>query len=161
MQNVVERAGGRDGGRPVGRAVREDCRGARQVTGAKRRFERKYEANGIVVVDDYAHHPTEIRATLAAARTLNSKRILLAFQPHRYTRTQTFRDEFATAFQAADKLWLTDIYAASEPPIPGVTSSALLNAIKASGQTDAELEPDFEKLTERLTAEAGRATWFW
>ena len=125
-----------------------------KFTGAKRRFERKYEGNGIVVVDDYAHHPTEIRATLAAARTLNFKRILLAFQPHRYTRTQTLRDQFATAFQAADKLWLADIYAASENPIPGVTSSALLNAIKAAGQTNAEWEPDFEKLTERLIAEA-------
>jgi UDP-N-acetylmuramate--L-alanine ligase/UDP-N-acetylenolpyruvoylglucosamine reductase len=125
-----------------------------KFTGAKRRFERKYEGNGIVVVDDYAHHPTEIRATLAAARTLNFKRILLAFQPHRYTRTQTLRDQFATAFHAADKLWLADIYAACEPPIPGVTSEALLSAIRVAGQTNAEWEPDFEKLTERLSAEA-------
>lgn len=125
-----------------------------KFTGAKRRFERKYEGNGIVVVDDYAHHPTEIRATLAAARTLNFKRILLAFQPHRYTRTQSLRDQFATAFQAADKLWLADIYAASEKPIPGVTSAALLEEIQTAGQTNVELEPDFEKLTERLVAEA-------
>ena len=125
-----------------------------RFTGAKRRFERKYEGNGIVVVDDYAHHPTEIRVTLAAARTLDFKRILVAFQPHRYTRTQNLRDQFATAFQAADKLWLTDIYAASEDPILGVTSSALLDAIKAAGQTNVELEPDFGKLSEQLVAEA-------
>ncbi|MGD0016500.1 MAG: UDP-N-acetylmuramate--L-alanine ligase [Verrucomicrobiia bacterium] len=125
-----------------------------RFTGAKRRFERKYEGNDIVVVDDYAHHPTEIRATLAAARTLSFKRILLAFQPHRYTRTQTLCSQFATAFQAADKLWLADIYAACEKPIPGVTSDTLLDAIKANGQTNVEREPDFEKLTERLVSEA-------
>src|SRR5262249_39788695 len=88
-----------------------------KFTGAKRRFERRYDGDGIVVVDDYAHHPTEIRATIAAAKTLGFARIVAAFQPHRYSRTQALLPEFGSAFHGADKLFLTDIYAASEQPI--------------------------------------------
>ena len=96
-----------------------------RFTGAKRRFERLYEGQDIVVVDDYAHHPTEIRATIAAARTLGFKRIIAAFQPHRYTRTQALRKEFATAFEQVDKIFFADIYAASEEPIEGVNGRTL------------------------------------
>ena len=119
-------------------------------TGAQRRFERKYDAHGITVVDDYAHHPTEIKATIAAARTLGFQRIIVAFQPHRYTRTQALRDEFATAFTGADKLFLTDIYAASEKPIEGITGRTIYDAVTTTG---CEYEPDLAKLTERLVAE--------
>ena len=120
-------------------------------TGAKRRFERKHDANGIVVVDDYAHHPTEIKATIAAARTLGFQRVIAAFQPHRYTRTQALRDDFATAFAEADKLFLADIYAASESPIPGISGKTIFDAVT---NIDKLYEPDLTKLAELLAAEA-------
>ena len=88
--------------------------------GVKRRFETKSRENDLWVVDDYAHHPTEIEATLRAARETGDHRIICAFQPHRYSRTQLLQQEFAEAFDDADVLFFTDIYAASEEPIPGV-----------------------------------------
>jgi|YelNatPaOPRAMG01_1025707.scaffolds.fasta_scaffold02533_1 UDP-N-acetylmuramate--L-alanine ligase/UDP-N-acetylenolpyruvoylglucosamine reductase len=125
-----------------------------EFTGAKRRFDRKYNAGGITVVDDYAHHPTEIQATIAAAQTLGFRRIVLAFQPHRYTRTRNLLPEFATAFRGVDKLYLTDIYAASEPPLPGITGQLLFGAVKGGGQKDAVYEPDFDRLMEALYRDA-------
>ena len=125
-----------------------------QFTGAKRRFERRYDAAGIVVVDDYAHHPTEIAATLAAARTLGFQRILAAFQPHRYSRTQALQKEFATAFRQADKLFLTEVYAASEQPIAGVNGQTLCDAVLATGQAAVTYEPDLQRLAEQLFTEA-------
>ena len=88
--------------------------------GVKRRFETKSRENDLWVVDDYAHHPTEIKATLKAARETGDHRIICAFQPHRYSRTQLLQQEFAEAFDDADVLFFTDIYAASEAPIEGV-----------------------------------------
>ena len=119
-------------------------------TGAKRRFERRYDGDGIVVVDDYAHHPTEIAATLAAARTLGFQRIIAAFQPHRYSRTQALQKEFATAFRQADKLFLTDVYAASEQPIAGISGQTIYDAVVATGQADVTYEPDLPRLTQQL-----------
>jgi UDP-N-acetylmuramate--alanine ligase len=89
--------------------------------GAERRFEHRGVINGITVIDDYGHHPTEIAAVLAAARAANPARIVVAFQPHRYTRTRDLMAEFGRALAPADEVVLTDIYAASEDPIPGVT----------------------------------------
>ncbi len=133
----------------------------KEFTGAARRFDRKYEEDGIMVVDDYAHHPTEIRATIAAARTMLARdgedgyrRLVVAFQPHRYTRTQALLDEFGSAFAGADKLFLTDIYAASERPIEGVNGRMLHQAVVSAGQSGAVLEPDLEMLVVRLFAEA-------
>lgn len=103
--------------------------------GAKRRFETKGRVNDIWVVDDYAHHPTEIAVSLAAARQTGPKRLLAVFQPHRYTRTQLLFDEFCTCFTACDEIIITDIYAASEDPIEGVTAAGLAEGIKkATGQ---------------------------
>ncbi len=99
--------------------------------GVDRRFQLRGKAAGVSVVDDYGHHPTEIRATLSAARQCGFKRIHVVFQPHRYTRTRDLMDEFATAFDDADSLVLLDIYPASEPPIEGITSEALLAKIAA------------------------------
>ncbi|HEY5619512.1 MAG TPA: UDP-N-acetylmuramate--L-alanine ligase [Vicinamibacterales bacterium] len=96
----------------------------------ERRFERHGEAGGVIVVDDYAHHPTEIAAVLTAARTSLVRRLIVAFQPHRYTRTQQLMNEFGQALTQADEIVLTDIYAASEDPIPGVTVDALADAIR-------------------------------
>ena len=93
--------------------------------GAERRFERHGEADGVLVVDDYGHHPTEIAAVLAAARATLGRRLVVAFQPHRYTRTQQLMDAFGPALHDADEIVLTDIYAASEEPIAGVTVDAL------------------------------------
>lgn len=102
--------------------------GLSQVTGAQRRFEQVGEARGITVVDDYAHHPTEIAATLSAARaSYPARRVVVAFQPHLYSRTRDFAREFARALCGADAVFLTDIYAAREAPIPGVTADLIAN----------------------------------
>jgi UDP-N-acetylmuramate--alanine ligase len=105
--------------------------GLNEFRGAERRFEVRGEPNGILVVDDYGHHPTEIAAALAAARTLN-RRLIVAFQPHRFTRTAALMDAFGPALDAADHIVLTDIYAAGEPPMPGVTLDVLAAAIRRS-----------------------------
>src|SRR5262249_33628368 len=103
--------------------------GLRDFRGAERRFEVRGEPNGILVVDDYGHHPTEIAAALAAARPLN-RRIVAAFQPHRFPRAAHLLQAFGPALAAADHVILTDIYAAGEDPIPGVTLAALAAAVR-------------------------------
>ena len=100
--------------------------------GAKRRFETKGRAAGVWIVDDYAHHPTEIMATLRAARQTSPKRLVCAFQPHRYSRTQLLQKEFGGAFKDADLLILTDIYSAGEAPIAGVSGETIVAAVKAA-----------------------------
>jgi UDP-N-acetylmuramate--alanine ligase len=103
-------------------------------TNADRRFQFKGEEAGVLIVDDYGHHPTEIKATLAAAKMgASGRRIVVLFQPHRYSRTKDQMEEFARSFNNADMLFVTDIYAASEDPIPGITSEALTDAIKLFG----------------------------
>ena len=101
--------------------------------GVDRRFQLRGKAAGVSVIDDYGHHPTEIRATLAAARQCGFGKIHVIFQPHRYTRTRDLMDEFATAFQDADSLAVLDIYAASEAPIEGITGEALAGHISEKG----------------------------
>src|SRR6185436_4276384 len=98
--------------------------------GAERRFERHGEVGGVLVVDDYGHHPTEIRAVMAAARATLGRRIVVAFQPHRYSRTAHLMDAFGPALADADEIVLTDIYAAGEEPIPGVTIERLADSIR-------------------------------
>jgi UDP-N-acetylmuramate--alanine ligase len=98
--------------------------------GVDRRFQLKGTAGGVTVIDDYGHHPTEIRATLAAARQCGYRRIHVIFQPHRYTRTQSLMEQFATAFGDATSVFVLDIYAASEPPIEGVTGEVLADRIR-------------------------------
>lgn len=110
-----------------------------EFTGADRRFQFKGDEGGVTVVDDYGHHPTEVKATLSAARVgAPNRRIVVLFQPHRYTRTNDLMDEFASAFNNADVLFVTDIYAASEPPIDGVTAEVLTGRIKSYGHKNAE-----------------------
>src|SRR6195256_369112 len=106
--------------------------------GAGRRFQFKGEAGGVMVVDDYGHHPTEVKATLAAAKIgSGGRRIVVLFQPHRYTRTHDLMEEFARSFNNADTLFVTGIYAASEDPIEGTTAETLTAAIKRFGHKDA------------------------
>jgi UDP-N-acetylmuramate--alanine ligase len=106
-------------------------------TGVERRFQILGTERGIAVIDDYGHHPTEIRATLAAARSCRFARIHVLFQPHRYTRTRALLDEFARAFHRADSVFVLDIYAASERPMDGVTAQALVERIEAFGHRNA------------------------
>ncbi len=129
------------------------ARALHSFRGASRRFEVKYKSADFMVVDDYAHHPTEIRATLAAARSGGWKRTVVLFQPHRYTRTQLLKDDFAVAFRDADKLFLTEIYAASEAPIEGVTGATVAEAVKASGHADVRHEPDLARLLQAAARE--------
>jgi UDP-N-acetylmuramate--alanine ligase len=112
--------------------------GLAKFAGVGRRFDIKGVVNDITVVDDYGHHPAEIRATLEAARGCKFNRLLVLFQPHRFTRTQHLWNEFSRAFNQADVLVLTDIYAASETPIPGVTSEALADAIREAGHKNVQ-----------------------
>jgi UDP-N-acetylmuramate--alanine ligase len=113
-------------------------------TGVDRRFQVRGSERGVTVIDDYGHHPTEIRATLASARACRFKNVHVLFQPHRYTRTQALMDDFARAFHQADSVHVTDIYAASEPPIPGVTSQALVEKLHDFGHRAAEYAGSLE-----------------
>jgi UDP-N-acetylmuramate--L-alanine ligase/UDP-N-acetylenolpyruvoylglucosamine reductase len=124
-----------------------------QFQGARRRFELKYQSKDYAVVDDYAHHPTEIRATLSAAKNSRWQRVIAMFQPHRYSRTKLLRDEFATAFKDADALYLTDIYAASELPLEGISGETIAQAVRESGQTAVV----YEKNASRLRAQLSRS----
>jgi UDP-N-acetylmuramate--alanine ligase len=121
--------------------------------GVDRRFQMRGSAAGVTVIDDYGHHPTEVRATLAAARQCGFRKIHVVFQPHRYTRTQLLMDEFANAFRDADALFILDIYAASEAPIEGITSEALARRIQDAGQ-QARYAPSFAEAAEAVIAAA-------
>ena len=107
-----------------------------EFAGVQRRFTVRGEARGIMVVDDYGHHPAEVMATLAGARRAFGRRLVVIFQPHRYTRTRDLLSEFATAFNDADVLVVLGIYAASEEPIPGISGDALARAIRSHGHRD-------------------------
>jgi UDP-N-acetylmuramate--alanine ligase len=117
-----------------------------EFQGAERRFQRLGEADGVLVVDDYGHHPTEIAAVLAAARAGIDRRVIVVFQPHRYTRTSQLLREFGAALSAADEVVLTDIYAAGEPPIPGVTIDALASVVRAAARGGVRVVPALDDL---------------
>jgi UDP-N-acetylmuramate--alanine ligase len=121
-------------------------------TGVQRRFQLKGEYDGVTVIDDYAHHPEEIKATLAAAKGLGKGRIVALFQPHRYTRTRDLFGAFLSAFGEADVLFITDIYAAGEDPIPGVTARALFEEIKKKGHPEVYSVPEKERLVDAVIA---------
>lgn len=120
--------------------------------GARRRFDIKYRSEQFLVVDDYAHHPSEIRATLATARGSGRARTIVLFQPHRYTRTLKLKDQFGVAFDDAQYVFISGIYPASEPPIPGVTGQTIADALAAHGHAGAKYVPD----RIQMTLEAGR-----
>jgi UDP-N-acetylmuramate--alanine ligase len=109
--------------------------------GVQRRFTVKGERGGVTVVDDYGHHPAEVRATLRGAREAYGRRIVCVFQPHRYTRTRDLLEDFKTAFNDADVLLVTDVYAASEEPIPGISGASLAEGIRACGHKDVNHVP--------------------
>ena len=125
--------------------------GLKHFRGVDRRFQQRGLAHGITVVDDYGHHPTEIRATLAAARECGHQRIHVVFQPHRYTRTRDLLDEFGSAFKDADSVIVLPIYAASEEPIPGITAELLVSTIKGP---HVQFAADFGEAVSAVAAEA-------
>lgn len=126
-----------------------------EIKGVKRRLEIKGKAKGITVMDDYGHHPTEIKATLTAVReSYPDKRLIVVFQPHRYTRTKALFTAFTRAFYQSDVLLVLPIYAASEDPIDGVDSEKLVEGIKAHGHKDACFAPDFTQALSIITHKA-------
>ena len=123
-------------GLKLGLSFESISRSIQDFTGTKRRFHLKADVGGVMLIDDYAHHPTEIRAVLDACRNWKDKRVIVVFQPHRYTRTKFLTEEFGRCFTGADKLILTDIYAASEEPIEGVSVKNIYDRVKLNGLND-------------------------
>jgi UDP-N-acetylmuramate--alanine ligase len=124
----------------------------RSYRGVRRRFEVKGRVDDILVVDDYAHHPTEVKATLLSARHIaNGGRLVGVFQPHRYTRTKHLHGRFSDAFASVDRLILTDIYSANEPAIEGVDGTVILRGVLESGQENVEYFPDWRDIAEALS----------
>lgn len=121
--------------------------------GVGRRFELRGEAAGVKVIDDYGHHPTEVAATLAAARGMGG-RVLVVFQPHRYSRTQSLREEFGRCFGDADRVWVLDVYPAGEAPLPGVSGRTLVEAAHAHGTRQVEFAPSAAEAVAAVVREA-------
>jgi UDP-N-acetylmuramate--alanine ligase len=113
----------------------------REFHGVLRRFEILGEKNGVTVVQDYAHHHTEVQATLESARAGWNKKIIAVFQPHTYTRTRDFAAEFGAAFQAADEVIVTDVYAAREKPLEGINGQTIVDALVANGHANVRYVP--------------------
>jgi UDP-N-acetylmuramate--alanine ligase len=123
-----------------------------EFQGAERRFQRLGEQDGVMVVDDYGHHPTEIAAVIAAARAGIDRRVVVVFQPHRYSRTEQLMPEFGTALSGADEIVLTDIYAAGEPPISGITVDALATVVRSSARGPVHVVPSLDQLPDEVAA---------
>jgi UDP-N-acetylmuramate--alanine ligase len=122
--------------------------------GVGRRLELKGEVAGVTVIDDYGHHPTEIKTTLSALKEATAgRRLVVAFQPHRYSRTKALLKEFSTAFMAADELYLTDVYSAGEEPIAGVSGELLFKAVQNSGQSHVHYTSNFVELKKQLISD--------
>ena len=120
----------------LGLSFEDICRSIQDFAGTKRRFHLRADVDGVMLIDDYAHHPTEIRAVLDACRNWKDRRVIVVFQPHRYTRTKFLAEEFGRCFKGADKLILTDIYAASEEPIKGVSVKNIYDRVRLHGPND-------------------------
>lgn len=125
----------------------------RAFRGARRRFEIKHRSERNIVIDDYGHHPTEIAATLATARTGGWKRTLVMFQPHRYTRTLALKEQFGRAFDEADGVFVADVYPASEKPIPGVSGLTIVEALERNGHVFARFQADLSRMLWELGPE--------
>jgi UDP-N-acetylmuramate--alanine ligase len=152
--NVLNAAAAVAIGVQLGIAPEKIAAGLKSFRGVDRRFQVKGVAAGVTVVDDYGHHPTEIKATLQAARECGYGRVLVLFQPHRYTRTRDLLGDFAASFGDADGVQVLDIYAASEQPIEGVTGEALAEAIRAQHGGRVMYASSMAEAVERLAADA-------
>ena len=153
MHNVLNATGAFAAAREMGVEPNVIAAALESFPGVERRFQVKSRV-GVTVIDDYAHHPTEIRATLSAAKGANFRRIFVIFQPHRYTRTFHLFDDFARAFNLADSVLILDIYPAGENPIEGITTQALIEKIKSFGHKNAIYAPDFEMIESYIVASA-------
>jgi UDP-N-acetylmuramate--alanine ligase len=151
--NLLNALGAVAVGMELGLSFDQVAAGLRDFRGAERRFDVRGEPNGILIVDDYGHHPTEIAAVVAAARTF-SRRIVVAFQPHRFTRTASLMDAFGPALAGADHIVLTDIYAAGEEPQPGVTLAALGTAVRRSVNVPVDLVPHVDDVVAAIVGVA-------
>jgi len=128
--------------------------GFAQFGGVKRRFTKVGEVGGVTVIDDYGHHPVEIRAVLAAAREGVRGRVLAVVQPHRYTRLRDLMEDFQTAFNDADAVYVTPVYSAGEQPLDGVDAQALVAGLKARGHRDAHVVGGADELADVIAATA-------
>jgi UDP-N-acetylmuramate--alanine ligase len=144
--NLLNALGAAAVGLEIGIDFERVASGLAEFKGAERRFQLRGEARGVMVVDDYGHHPTEIAAVIGAARAGIERRVIVVFQPHRYSRTQQLMPEFGAALSAADEIVLTDIYPAGEAPIPGVTAEALAASVRALARGPVHLVPGIEQI---------------
>jgi len=154
MHNVLNATAAAAVARELEVPVERIREGLAEYQGVDRRFQNRGEAAGVTVIDDYGHHPTEVRATLAAARLCQFRRVHVIFQPHRYTRTQHLMDDFARSFHQADTVSLLDIYAASEAPIEGVSSEALAARLRGFGHREAQLAGTIDNAVDMVAAVA-------
>src|SRR5881296_3289504 len=153
MHNILNATGAFAAAREMGVEPNIVAAALETFQGVERRFQVKSH-DGITIIDDYAHHPTEIRATLGAAKAANFQRIFAVFQPHRYSRTFHLFDDFARAFNLADAVLILDIYPAGENPIEGVTTPALIEKIKSFGHKNAMYAPNFETIESYISTNA-------
>jgi UDP-N-acetylmuramate--alanine ligase len=153
LHNVLNAAAAFATARDMDIDVATIAAGLESFQGVERRFQIK-RREAITVIDDYAHHPTEIRATLAAAKAANFRRIFVAFQPHRFTRTMHLFEDFARAFNQADVVLMLDIYPAGEAPIEGITTPELIEKIKSFGHKNAIYAPTFDTIENYIVANA-------
>lgn len=151
LHNVVNSLAAIGVGLTEGVSFAQIRRSLAEYSGAGRRFQARGEVNGVLVIEDYAHHPTEIAVTLQAARTWAGRRVFCVFQPHRFSRTKYLRAQFGTCFSRADALILTDVYAASEDPVEGIGADSLSQAVRASGYEAVEVMPSDRIVPHLLT----------
>jgi UDP-N-acetylmuramate--alanine ligase len=154
MHNVLNATAAAGVGLELDVTLEQIRAGLSSFSGVDRRFSVRGVAHGVTVIDDYGHHPTEVKATLAAAKLSPYRQIHVLFQPHRFSRTKHLIDEFGTAFHEADHLVLLDIYSASETTLQGVTASALLDKIRSFGHRWADYAPSMEEGIAAVTAAA-------
>ncbi|MBD3349262.1 MAG: UDP-N-acetylmuramate--L-alanine ligase [Candidatus Eisenbacteria bacterium] len=149
LHNIYNSLAAVAAGLELGVSFDDMARALSDFEGISRRFETKGEVNDVLVLDDYGHHPAEVKTTLAAAASRWNRRLVVLFQPHRYTRTQKLADEFGRSFHDADVLLVADVYPASEEPIKGVTGNTIVEAARRHGHGNCEFAGDLDALCER------------
>jgi UDP-N-acetylmuramate--alanine ligase len=158
--NALNAAAAIAGGMEIGLTFEQATAGLAQFKGVRRRFELKGEKAGVMVFDDYGHHPTEVKATLAAARKAWSGRIVACFQPHRYSRTQDCYDDFTRCFDEADVLFMLDIYAAGEAPIEGISAEKLTTDIRQQGHRAVEYVGEVKSAAAKIAPQLQKGDLF-
>jgi UDP-N-acetylmuramate--alanine ligase len=150
LHNILNAMAATAVGLDLGMPAKTILEALESYTGTGRRFEHRKTVRDIMIIEDYAHHPTEVRATLEAAKGGWTRRVVAVFQPHRYTRLSKLMTQFATSFNQADVLIVTEVYPAGEDPIPGATGQALFDEIQRFGHRQVCFEPDLRKIPELL-----------